>query len=77
LLPAVNTKTLKKLGFGSAGLKPGMQPKDRASVMVFPLNGDEQLWVGYQNFYAITRYNHSRFYAMAVFQLAQAINESS
>ncbi len=35
-----------------------------------------EYWVGLQNFYAITRYNHSALYAMAVYQLAQAIRES-
>ena len=35
-------------------------------------NGPEY-WIGYQNFYVITRYNRSPMYAMAVFQLAQEI----
>ena len=35
-------------------------------------NGPEY-WIGYQNFYVITRYNRSPMYAMAVHQLAQAI----
>lgn len=33
----------------------------------------DEYWLGFQNFYAITSYNHSPQYAMAVFQLAQAI----
>jgi membrane-bound lytic murein transglycosylase B len=36
---------------------------------------DTEVWVGLQNFYAITRYNHSNLYAMAVFQLAQEIRK--
>lgn len=32
-----------------------------------------EYWLGYRNFYAITRYNRSSFYAMSVFQLAEAI----
>ncbi|NIR30718.1 MAG: lytic murein transglycosylase B [Gammaproteobacteria bacterium] len=34
-----------------------------------------EYWVGLQNFYTITRYNHSALYAMAVYQLAQAIRD--
>lgn len=33
----------------------------------------DEWWLGYRNFYAITRYNHSPLYAMAVHQLAEAI----
>ncbi|MGB1737893.1 MAG: lytic murein transglycosylase B [Pseudomonadales bacterium] len=38
--------------------------------------GDEY-WVGTQNFYTITRYNHSRLYAMAVFQLSEQLREAA
>ena len=33
----------------------------------------DELWFGATNFYVITRYNHSVYYAMAVHQLAQKI----
>lgn len=37
---------------------------------------ETEYWVGFQNFYVITRYNRSSFYAMAVFQLAEAVREA-
>ncbi len=35
-----------------------------------------EYWVGLDNFYVITRYNRSSFYAMSVFQLAEAIRQA-
>ncbi len=35
--------------------------------------GHDQYLIGYPNFYTLTRYNHSVYYAMAVHELAQAI----
>jgi membrane-bound lytic murein transglycosylase B len=35
-----------------------------------------EYWIGFDNFYVITRYNRSSFYAMSVFQLADALREA-
>ncbi|MEW5783421.1 MAG: lytic murein transglycosylase B [Pseudomonadota bacterium] len=34
-----------------------------------------EYWLGYQNFYVLTRYNRSSFYAMAVVRFAQQLRE--
>jgi membrane-bound lytic murein transglycosylase B len=38
-------------------------------------NGTE-FWIGLNNYYVITRYNHSRLYAMSVWQLSQQLAEA-
>lgn len=44
-----------------------------AILINLPRGEEDQFWFGLQNFYVITRYNRSRFYAMAVFQLSELI----
>jgi membrane-bound lytic murein transglycosylase B len=44
-----------------------------ATVLNFDGEGGREHWLGYRNFYVITRYNRSPMYALAVHQLAQAI----
>lgn len=45
----------------------------KAELIVLENENGPEYWLGLQNFYAITRYNHSERYAMAVYQLSQAI----
>ncbi|MEM7082574.1 MAG: lytic murein transglycosylase B [Pseudomonadota bacterium] len=48
---------------------------DRAMVINFEGETEPEIWIGYQNFYVITRYNRSKMYAMAVHQLSEAIRD--
>lgn len=70
LKPVWSLKELTKHGITpeSAIVTP-----DRAVFMSFEGKTATEYWLGFTNFYVITRYNSSRYYAMAVYQLAQAI----
>lgn len=49
--------------------------EEQGALLQFQTRNGHEYWVGLTNFYVITRYNHSRLYALAVFQLAERIRE--
>ncbi len=52
--------------------QPGAEDA-RATVIEFEARHGPEYWLGWHNFYVITRYNHSSMYAMSVYQLSQQI----
>lgn len=51
------------------------EPLDPAApAALLMLDGPEdEFWIAFNNFYVVTRYNHSNLYAMAVYQLSREI----
>jgi membrane-bound lytic murein transglycosylase B len=74
-----------------AGIKPQHRPAEMrdfgveipanapdapaALIDLITPNAETEYWLGYPNFYVITRYNRSSFYAMSVFQFAQELKD--
>jgi hypothetical protein len=51
-------------------------PPEAPALLIAADESDGVHWrVGYNNFYVITRYNHSAMYAMAVYELASAMKQ--
>ncbi|EPJ44308.1 MAG: peptidoglycan lytic transglycosylase [Osedax symbiont Rs2] len=65
--------TLQQWRKRSIGGAEQLDQEQRATLMKLIYDNRDQYWFGLQNFYVITRYNRSRFYAMAVFQLSELI----
>ena len=79
ILPSFSVKQMQALG---AQLPPQAQDFKSALALIELFNGDPSLegnaktyYAGTDNFYAVTRYNQSSYYAMAVLDLGAAIRE--
>jgi membrane-bound lytic murein transglycosylase B len=70
--PSISRAALKQAGVSLENLPAG---NDSLALIDFTQQDGQEYWLARQNFYAITRYNHSTMYAMAVYQLGEAIRE--
>ncbi|WP_420592320.1 lytic murein transglycosylase B [Bacterioplanoides sp.] len=59
------------------GVTPTEPIEDDKPAALIRLQGEKgaEFWLGEYNFYVITRYNHSRMYAMAVHQLSEELTK--
>jgi len=70
--PDISIAQLQKLAVDTPAQ---LAASEQVKLLSYPFEDHEELWLGLHNFYVITRYNHSPLYAMAVYQLSQAIRE--
>lgn len=68
--PKLSMKELKALGWQASEKVPA---KTRVTAFRFEGEQGDEYWIGLPNFHAITRYNRSEMYAMAVTQLAKVM----
>ena len=77
-LPALGTKpklTMTELSRRGVRALGEVDAESRAALIELEQKNGTEFWLVLDNFYAITRYNHSELYAMAVTQLAWKIRD--
>jgi membrane-bound lytic murein transglycosylase B len=62
-----------RLAAGGVVTDTSLPPGSLVSLIRLEGRAGKEYWLGLNNFYSITRYNHSNLYAMAVFQLSREI----
>ena len=68
-------ETIGSLKGKGVGIDTSLPADTPALMIALDEEGGVHWRVGYPNFYAITRYNHSLMYAMAVYELAAALKQ--
>jgi membrane-bound lytic murein transglycosylase B len=68
--PSLTVGELRAAGYR---LDDAVPDTAKTSVVALEQPDGEEYWAGLDNFYVITRYNHSNLYAMAVLQLSREI----
>jgi membrane-bound lytic murein transglycosylase B len=67
---------VKKLGMDGITPSKPLPGDTLAALISLDQEGGPEYWLGLNNFYVITRYNHSPLYAMAVYQLSEEIRQA-
>jgi len=70
LKPAINARELPGIGIT---INKKLAPDQLTALLKLDTENGPEYWVALNNFYVITRYNRSPLYAMAVWQLSEAI----
>ncbi len=73
--PVLTTERLAAAGVRPPGRE--LIAKPAALIDLVTPEAPTEYWLGFKNFYVITRYNKSSFYAMAVHQLSEALAATS
>ncbi len=74
LIEAGVRPSLKVADLAKNGIKANTDPEATVALIDLVSPGEKtEYWLGFENFYVITRYNRSSFYAMSVFQLGEEI----
>ncbi len=68
--------TLGQLRQAGLSLDPALGDDLATALVKLVTDKGPEYWAGLNNFYVITRYNHSELYAMAVYQLGERIRET-
>lgn len=72
--PSRSLNDMRSLGMSPiTGEYPGTLPVEALS---YQLENGWEYWLGFNNYYVITRYNRSQMYALAAWQLGEAIEDA-
>lgn len=77
-LPLKNKPSLTVAQLAAHGVSPldqSLSPEQLVRLVIVEGKKEKEFWLGFNNFYVITRYNTSSQYALAVYLLSEAIKQ--